>query len=69
MEITEFEKQFGYLTEMLTPEEVEELIATGSVAVSVGDKRVFTLRLVAEESEIPEQDFSKAEIGKWHKPT
>lgn len=70
MEYPDFTRAFGPLTKLLEPWEVEELIRTGYVAVAVGKetpRRVFTLRVVAEESEIRETDFSQAKRPPWVK--
>jgi hypothetical protein len=46
-------------TFVLADEELRDLLQTGFVAVKVDNKRVFTLRIEAEESDIPAQDVSK----------
>lgn len=48
----DFRKEFPYF--VLSPEELDELLRDGCVAVGVGNRRVFTLRIEAEESDIPE---------------
>lgn len=48
-------------------EDMQELMSTGYVAVGVGDGGVFTVRLEVAESDIPEMDFTKAEVGKFYR--
>src|SRR4051812_22204632 len=57
----EFRKQFP--NQRISGAEMEELFRDGFVAIAVGDRRVFTLRLEWAESDIPETDFSNAKPG------
>lgn len=52
---------------VLAEDEVRELLNTGYVAVGVGNRRVFTVRLEVAESDIPEMDFSQAVRGKFYR--